>query len=472
MDQDKAQQSIDTLSEKVNGVVRSVRVSCSPENDYRGEKDYRSVFGVQEIECLYVDTEVLNKQFEGEPWEGKMTVRLFRLENGKGQCLSVKESGIKVERQDALPVYEEWIDRADLPEQAWKQGIYRILADIDGVAGQSEDLYIVPGEGKPEKYFRILHAGLDRFCEETESEAQKRPHSFRMFDATRLKNIRFFLMAQNLLGGEWVYEFVIRVVDRRGSIKAMQIVKSAQYIKDQAGNSILCFAVDLGNQEDFVTPGEYTVMVSCFGQTVLKMGYGIGHKDIPYDFDTFFASKTECESVVVNCETGKAEYKGNFKTKDEFLKCQMASCSVPFICEPVEIDGYHYLDGSIIDSIPVERAVEKGCDKIVVVLTKPEGSKPTDYSKIKKLIEWSYKKYPELCEVMAHRRQAYDRQDKFMKKLVEEGKVFVIRPEEQMIRHFENNNEKLLQCYQYGYDTMRKQFKAFEKFMEDKSSPR
>ena len=37
MDQDKAQQSIDTLSEKVNGVVRSVRVSCSPENDYRGE---------------------------------------------------------------------------------------------------------------------------------------------------------------------------------------------------------------------------------------------------------------------------------------------------------------------------------------------------------------------------------------------------------------------------------------------------
>lgn len=120
MDQDKAQQSIDTLSEKVNGVVRSVRVSCSPENDYRGEKDYRSVFGVQEIECLYVDTEVLNKQFEGEPWEGKMTVRLFRLENGKGQCLSVKESGIKVERQDALPVYEEWIDRADLPEQAWK----------------------------------------------------------------------------------------------------------------------------------------------------------------------------------------------------------------------------------------------------------------------------------------------------------------------------------------------------------------
>ena len=86
MDQDKAQQSIDTLSEKVNGVVRSVRVSCSPENDYRGEKDYRSVFGVQEIECLYVDTEVLNKQFEGEPWERQRTVLVCERERNKSRA--------------------------------------------------------------------------------------------------------------------------------------------------------------------------------------------------------------------------------------------------------------------------------------------------------------------------------------------------------------------------------------------------
>lgn len=188
-------------------------------------------------------------------------------------------------------------------------------------------------------------------------------------------------------------------------------------------------------------------------------------KDIPFDFDTFFASKTECESVVVNCETGMTEYKGNYKTKDDFLKSQMASCSVPFICEPVEMDGFHYLDGSIIDSIPVKRAVDKGCEKIVIVLTKPEGGVPTDYSKVKRLIELSYKKYPNLCDAMVKRRQNYEKQDKYMRKLVAEGKAFVIRPEEQKIRHFENNNEKLLQCYQYGYDTMKKQFDALAEFL-------
>ena len=53
-----------------------------------------------------------------------------------------------------------------------------------------------------------------------------------------------------------------------------------------------------------------------------------------------------------------------------------------------------------------------------------------------------------------------------MKRLVQEGKAFIIRPEEQMIRHFESNNEKLLQCYQYGYETMRKMYGEFENFMK------
>mgnify|MGYP002508701979 CR=1 FL=1 len=43
-----------------------------------------------------------------------------------------------------------------------------------------------------------------------------------------------------------------------------------------------------------------------------------------------------------------------------------ATCSVPMLCEPVEIDGHHYLDGSIADSIPIEHALECGCDKLVI----------------------------------------------------------------------------------------------------------
>jgi NTE family protein len=45
----------------------------------------------------------------------------------------------------------------------------------------------------------------------------------------------------------------------------------------------------------------------------------------------------------------------------------MASCSVPGILPPYEIDGTHYLDGGIVNSIPVGRAVELGATTVYVL---------------------------------------------------------------------------------------------------------
>ena len=45
----------------------------------------------------------------------------------------------------------------------------------------------------------------------------------------------------------------------------------------------------------------------------------------------------------------------------------MASCAVPGLLPPVEIDGLHYFDGGLVDSIPVGRAVTLGA-RVVYVL--------------------------------------------------------------------------------------------------------
>lgn len=45
----------------------------------------------------------------------------------------------------------------------------------------------------------------------------------------------------------------------------------------------------------------------------------------------------------------------------------MASCAVPGLLPPVEIDGAHYFDGGLVDSIPVGRAVTLGADIIYVL---------------------------------------------------------------------------------------------------------
>lgn len=45
----------------------------------------------------------------------------------------------------------------------------------------------------------------------------------------------------------------------------------------------------------------------------------------------------------------------------------LASCAVPGLLAPVEIDGEHYLDGGLVNSIPVSRAVELGATTVWVL---------------------------------------------------------------------------------------------------------
>lgn len=45
----------------------------------------------------------------------------------------------------------------------------------------------------------------------------------------------------------------------------------------------------------------------------------------------------------------------------------MASAAVPGLLPPAEVDGEHYLDGGIVNSIPVGRAVELGATRVFVL---------------------------------------------------------------------------------------------------------
>lgn len=54
-------------------------------------------------------------------------------------------------------------------------------------------------------------------------------------------------------------------------------------------------------------------------------------------------------------------------TAGPLLDAVLASCAVPGLLPPVEIDGEHYLDGGLVHSIPVGRAVALGADTIYVL---------------------------------------------------------------------------------------------------------
>jgi NTE family protein len=62
----------------------------------------------------------------------------------------------------------------------------------------------------------------------------------------------------------------------------------------------------------------------------------------------------------------------------------LASSAIPAVYPPVEIGGTSYLDGAIVNDVPVARAVELGCDRIFVLHVgswdrpRPEPKRPID----------------------------------------------------------------------------------------------
>ncbi|MGY1640575.1 patatin-like phospholipase family protein [Geodermatophilus sp. SYSU D00703] len=54
-------------------------------------------------------------------------------------------------------------------------------------------------------------------------------------------------------------------------------------------------------------------------------------------------------------------------TDGALVQAVLASCAVPGLLPPVELDGEHYLDGGLVHSIPVGRAVALGADTIYVL---------------------------------------------------------------------------------------------------------
>ena len=179
-----------------------------------------------------------------------------------------------------------------------------------------------------------------------------------------------------------------------------------------------------------------------------------------YDFDRFLSSSTRWEMVVSNMQTGQAEYMHS-DDLDRVKLIGKASCSLPLLTSPAEIDGQHYMDGGITDSIPLQHALDLGYDRIVVVLTRKKGN----YSIVSKptlaMMKQVYEEYPNFIEASARRTQMYHEEVDLCEKLEEEGKVLLIRPTMQEVGRLESNKDELSLSYYHGYTKAREMMKKW-----------
>ena len=94
---------------------------------------------------------------------------------------------------------------------------------------------------------------------------------------------------------------------------------------------------------------------------------------VPYDFEAYKANPGEFEMVTTNCLTGLPAYLQEKNDYRRLVRIAKASSSLPYVCPVVMVDRMPMLDGGIVDSIPVERAMARGFGRCVVVLTRHRG---------------------------------------------------------------------------------------------------
>ena len=172
---------------------------------------------------------------------------------------------------------------------------------------------------------------------------------------------------------------------------------------------------------------------------------------VPFDYDTFAAYPGEVEAVVTNLDTGAAEYFPLDRRDDKF-KLLQATCALPFLFPVFHIQGRPCMDGGAADAIPYERAFAKGCDRVIVVLTR-EREYVRRPEKLQPLIDLAYRKYPKFCDTMRRRADAYNEARQKLFRLEREGRALVFTPTStEGFHRTERDVDKIKALWKDGWD--------------------
>ena len=165
----------------------------------------------------------------------------------------------------------------------------------------------------------------------------------------------------------------------------------------------------------------------------------------PVDYEAFEKNPTGFTVVACNADDGSTKYFDKSDVSYDNFDIMKASSAVPVACEPYVIDGVPYYDGGIADPIPVQKAIDDGYDRIVVILTRPkdtvrEQKKDIGPATILK------RTHPEAAEKLMNRYQTYNDEVALAKEYEKDGRVLILAPESM-----------------YGLNTLSKSFEGLER---------
>lgn len=186
---------------------------------------------------------------------------------------------------------------------------------------------------------------------------------------------------------------------------------------------------------------------------------------VPFDYKTFNSFGGEVFAVLSNLDTGEAEYVN--LVNNEFSRDYIiASCSLPFMFPKKIVGGKQYFDGGVCDPIPIQKAMEVGLDKVLVLLTREKSyrKKESRYG----IFLNKFSKYPNFKKALLNRSKRYNFSVEIVNNLEDKGIVKVIRPNKtEKFSRTEKDISKITSLYQDGYDTIVQNIDDIKKYLSE-----
>ncbi len=178
--------------------------------------------------------------------------------------------------------------------------------------------------------------------------------------------------------------------------------------------------MSLGN---LIKKGSYLDLDYIYGDLSFEGG------EDPFDFARFEADHASFFAVATDARTGRAVYFDKSSLRPDDLAVLKASCNVPIVGRPVFIDGAPYFDGGVSDPIPFKKAFYEGCDRIVVLLTRPvDFNKPA--LKTLPVAKTMYSEFPAFCRAMELMNGLYNSQLEELRSYAAAGRAYICAPED------------------------------------------
>ena len=224
----------------------------------------------------------------------------------------------------------------------------------------------------------------------------------------------------------------------------------ASFIAGQRGRNYL-FYTKYGLRKQYVGLGNFIRKRSFIDMDYVYGTLSNHDGENPLDYIALRDNPMEFLVVAANAVTGEAKYFDKQDIGQDAYDVFKASSSIPFICKPYIVQGTPYYDGALGDPVPVEKAFASGCDRIVLLLTKPEDVLRTS-GQDEKLAARIRKKYPNAAEKLCQRASRYNEGVALAQEYAKQGKALIVAPDDTCgVSTLSRNPANMQRLYEKGY---------------------